>query len=388
MVAAAFIGPGTVTTATLAGADYGYTLLWGIVFSTLATLVLQEMSMRLGVVGRLSLGEAIRRKVPSGWPFALAAGLVVLAVLVGNAAYEGGNLAGALLGVRAVPAFGELPAWTLVAPAGLAAGLLFFGRVQLVQRTLGALVGLMSVVFIVAAAASQPALAELLVGMLVPRLPTGSELTVMALIGTTVVPYNLFLHASVARNHYASPADLSAARLDTYVSVGVGGLVTLAIAIAAASTLGTETTSSAGQLANPLRPVFGSGANWLIAGGFFAAGLSSAITAPLAAAYAVGGLLRFDERLRSPRTLAVWGGVLLVGFVFAVTSTRPVALIVLAQAANGVLLPIVAGFLLYVANDASLLGERRNSPPQNILGLAVVVVTVGLGLRSVYLAFA
>jgi manganese transport protein len=67
-VAAAFIGPGTVTTATLAGANYGYTLLWALTFSIIATLVLQEMSARLGVVTGEGLGEAIRARFGAGLP--------------------------------------------------------------------------------------------------------------------------------------------------------------------------------------------------------------------------------------------------------------------------------------------------------------------------------
>lgn len=387
VVAAAFIGPGTVTTATLAGAAYGYTLLWGITFSTLATIALQEMSMRLGVVGRVSLGEAIRLRVPTGLPFAAAAALVVAAVLVGNAAYEGGNLAGALVGVRALPGLGALPAWTILAPAGLAALLLATGRTSLLQNALAALVLVMSVVFVVAALASRPPAGALLAGMFVPRLPSGAELAVIGLIGTTVVPYNLFLHASVARAHYPSADDLAAARLDTYVSVAIGGLVTLAIAVAAAGAGLTGEPDAARQLAAPLRNTFGAAGDYLIAGGFFAAGLSSAVTAPLAAAFAVGGLLRWDARLRSARMVAIWAGVLLVGAGFAATSTRPVRLILLAQVANGLLLPIIAAFLLWVANDATLLGTRRNSTAQNLAGALVLAVAVGLGARSLYFAF-
>ena len=98
MVAAAFIGPGTVTTATMAGAGYGYTLLWAILFSIFATVVLQEMSARLGVVGKMGVGEAIRKKIGHKILFSLAAILVISAILIGNAAYEAGNISGAVLG--------------------------------------------------------------------------------------------------------------------------------------------------------------------------------------------------------------------------------------------------------------------------------------------------
>ena len=104
MIAAAFIGPGTVTTATLAGGNFGFTLLWAIAFSVLATLILQEMTARLGVVGKRGLGEAIAQKTRGRllyWPMTL---LVIAAVFIGNAAYEAGNITGAIIG---------LPLWYL-----------------------------------------------------------------------------------------------------------------------------------------------------------------------------------------------------------------------------------------------------------------------------------
>ena len=101
MVAAAFIGPGTVTTATFAGSSYGYTLLWAIGFSIIATLVLQEMTARLGVIAGLGVGEAIRQKIKQPTFKILASVLVIGAILVGNAAYEAGNISGAVLGFSA-----------------------------------------------------------------------------------------------------------------------------------------------------------------------------------------------------------------------------------------------------------------------------------------------
>ena len=95
MVAAAFIGPGTVTTATLAGAGYGYTSLWAIVFSIIATVILQEMSARLGVIGGMGVGEALRKKIRRKRVYIMASGLVISAILIGNAAYEAGNISGA-----------------------------------------------------------------------------------------------------------------------------------------------------------------------------------------------------------------------------------------------------------------------------------------------------
>jgi manganese transport protein len=100
VVAAAFIGPGTITTATVAGVEYGFALVWSLAFAVAAALVLQEMSVRLGLVGQMGLGEAMRRRFSGGFGRVVSAALVVGAILVGNAAYETGNLLGGALGLQ------------------------------------------------------------------------------------------------------------------------------------------------------------------------------------------------------------------------------------------------------------------------------------------------
>lgn len=102
LVAAAFVGPGTVTTASVAGADFGFALLWALVFSVAAAIVLQEMAARLGVVSREGLGEALRTTFDSRAVQIAAIVLVVAAITVGNAAFQTGNLTGAALGLQAI----------------------------------------------------------------------------------------------------------------------------------------------------------------------------------------------------------------------------------------------------------------------------------------------
>ena len=102
LVAAAFIGPGTVTTASVVGASTGYALLWALVFSIFATIILQEMSARLGVVSREGLGEALRTTFDNPLFKVVAVILVVAAIVFGNAAFEAGNIIGASLGLQAI----------------------------------------------------------------------------------------------------------------------------------------------------------------------------------------------------------------------------------------------------------------------------------------------
>jgi manganese transport protein len=397
IVAAAFIGPGTVTTATLAGARYGYALLWALAFSVVATLVLQEMSARLGVVTGAGLGEAVRRRFPTGVARVVAAGLVLGAVAFGNAAYEAGNLLGAALGAEAL-APGAVRLWVLVA-GGCAATLLWVGSYRLVERALVTMVVLMSTAFLATAALSGAPWGELLGGLFVPRLPaaepgtggTPGVLVVMGLIGTTVVPYNLFLHASAAAERWrgagagagAVPAGaLRAARLDLVLSIGLGGVVSLAIVVTSAAVRSAGVPADAGAMAVQLEPLLGAGARYFFAAGLLAAGLTSAVTAPLAAAYATAGVLGWRRDLRDPRLRLVWGAVLATGMAFALAGVRPVPAILFAQVANGLLLPAIAIFLLIAANDRRLLGRHANRWWMNALALVVVLITVALGARA------
>ncbi len=384
MVAAAFIGPGTVTTATLAGARFGYALLWALTFSIFATLVLQEMAARLGLVTGVGLGEAVRRRFTSGPGRAVAVGLVLAAIAFGNAAYETGNLAGAGLGAASV--FGSAPrTWASLAGV-LAAALLWTGSYRVLERLLVALVVLMSVTFLATAAVVGPPLVELLKGAFVPRVPESAGLIVaVGLIGTTVVPYNLFLHASAVREKWEGEADLPEARGDLAVSIVLGGIVSMAVVVTSAA-LPSGRIESAADMAVQLEPLLGTWARLFFGTGLLAAGLTSAITAPLAAAYATAGALGWPRDLRDPRLRTVWIVVLGTGVLFTAAGVRPVPAILFAQVANGVLLPAVAAFLLLAVNDGRWMGRRVNGPVANVVGGIVVLVALALGVRAVALA--
>ncbi|MCA1799138.1 MAG: divalent metal cation transporter, partial [Xanthomonadaceae bacterium] len=110
----------------------------------------------------------------------------------------------------------------------------------------------------------------------------------------------------------------------------------------------------------------------------------SAITAPLAAAWATAGLLGWQLDMRGLRFRIVWATIIVVGAGFAATGTRPLEAILLAQAANGLLLPVIACFLLWVVNRPQLMGEARNGWMANTAGAAVVILVTILGLSQVY----
>lgn len=382
IIAAAFIGPGTVTTAASAGAGHGYALLWALVFSTLATLVLQEATARVTIVSGRNLAEAIREQFhdhPLGvWVLLLVLGAIVL----GNAAYEAGNILGAAAG--ATLGTGVPPAVITVAVGALAGGILWIGTPRTVAHLLGATVAFMGAAFLATAFLLRPPMGELVRGSMVPALPPGAGLLVLGLVGTTVVPYNLFLGSGIAAGQ-----TLKDLRLGLSVAVLLGGLISMGVLVVGAAVEGPFGFEA---LATTLTARLGPGTGPLFAWGLFAAGFSSATTAPLAAAVTARSL--FDAgtgrwSVHSWRYRSVWLGVLLVGVGFGLAGVRPIPAIILAQALNGILLPFAAVFLLLVVNDRSLMGEHGlNSRFSNTAMGAVVAVTVVLGVSNVLRAAA
>ncbi len=379
VLAAAFIGPGTVTTCALAGASYGTALLWALGFSTVATLVLQEASARLTVRSGRDLARALRESYHGGPGGGAILVLVLGAILVGNAAYQAGNLLGAAVGAELIVGVAR---WQLaLAAGGVAALLLWVGAPRTVARLLALLVALMGVAFLVTASRVHPPAAELLRGLAVPSIPEGAGLLVLGLVGTTVVPYNLFLGSGLAAGQ-----ELADVRFGLSVAVVLGGLISMGVLVVGTATAGPFSFASvaaalSGRLGEWAGPLFG----W----GLAAAGLSSATTAPLAAALTARGLFGAgagDPRWgpRSWRYRAVWGGVLLFGLGFGVSDVSPVPAIVLAQAFNGVVLPVAAIFLLLAVNDRRLLGAGAvNGAFANGVTVLVVAVTVILGAAGV-----
>lgn len=384
-VTAAFIGPGTVTTCTLAGANFGFALVWALVFATLSTILLQDMAARLGAGAQRGLGEALMQSLPSGPVRIIIAALVFIAIAIGNAAYEAGNLVGGALGAESMLGPDRLARhWYVLAIAVTALPALIFGRYKSLERLLIGLVLVMSLAFFGTALLTRPNLLAMLNG-LIPRIPEGGTLTAIALIGTTVVPYNLFLHAAAARRRW-TPDQVADARADTIVSIGLGGLVSLLILATAASALFSSQleVTNAADMARSLEPVAGPWARYLLGLGLLAAGLTSAITAPLAAGYAVSEILpglNSTARRRATKLTSIT--ILGIGALVGTLGIKPILLILTAQAANGLLLPLMAAFLLYVMNKQILVGKHANSNLANLMGASVVMITFGLGLRGI-----
>ncbi len=384
IVTAAFIGPGTVTTCILAGASLGYSLIWALVFATFSAIVLQDMSVRLGVIANRGLAEAVSELITSKLPKVFALCLIFLAVAIGNAAYESGNIAGGTLGLETL--FGSNQRVIIISVIGLfAGGILYTGKYKVIEPILLALVAGMVLAFLFAAIVIRPDVFAVL-GGLIPSMPDGSLLTIFALIGTTVVPYNLFLHASASKERWSGKEAEQPARLESLISITIGGVISVLILTIAASSLGGRGVeiTNARDMALALEPAYGSTAKYLIGIGLFGAGLTSAITAPMAAAYVFCETFPAkDPNQQKLRFRISAFAVLGIGLAVALLGIKPIQLILVAQAANGLLLPIAAIFLLLVMNKASIMGTQTNSKWINIAGGLVILVTLFLGMRLI-----
>ncbi|WP_179349205.1 Nramp family divalent metal transporter [Winogradskyella pacifica] len=392
LVAAAFIGPGTVTVCTLAGVNFGFALLWAMALSIFATVILQEMAARLGIVSQKGLSEIIREEIKHPIVKGIAVLLIISAIVIGNAAYEAGNISGGALGMEAIVGnvvweIGQLKLNIMSLIIGaIAFILLYIGNYKVLEKTFVFLVILMSFAFITTAILTKPNLLEILKAIVIPVAPEGSILTIIALIGTTVVPYNLFLHASLAKTKWKSKSDLPIAKKDTLVAVILGGTVSMCIIIAA-SAIQKQSITNTSDLALGLEPLFGSFAKYFLAIGLFAAGITSAITAPLAAAFVTSGCLGWEADLKSKKFKSVWMVIVVLGVVFSSIGFKSIEIIKFAQVANGFLLPVIAGFLLWVMNKSSVLGSYVNSKFQNVLGVIILIITIFLGVKGILSVF-
>lgn len=388
MVAAAFVGPGTVTTASVAGASSGVSLLWAVAISVLATIVLQELSIRSALSTNQDLAPLIRQfGHDRGWGVPIAL-LILCSVGLGNAAYQSGNLAGAAMGLSGATPVRFIHA--VLVTGSFAAGLILVDRYRLLERAMLILVGLMTCLLTGLAVACLP---ELITAhrQVVSNVHAFDATVVLALIGTTVVPYNLFLHATAVRHRWSGIALVDAlrqARIESAGAIVVGGVVTAAIMIVATVVIAGDTSRPALEaLQVGIDQRFPDIGRWAMGAGLFAAGLTSAIAAPVAAGWAVCGVMGWNTSSGSKAFKGVALMVLAVGMLFAIFAARPVALIVLAQATNAVLLPLVALVLLAIVNSPLIPHDYRNGWPQNLIVTGVIGVVLLLAATKLLSVF-
>tara|TARA_Y100000996_G_scaffold187222_1_gene146297 strand:- start:3769 stop:4962 length:1194 start_codon:yes stop_codon:yes gene_type:complete len=351
IITAAFIGPGSLTVCAIAGVEFGYELLWAVVLSCIITIFFQDTVANLSFKQNKGLVELFNKKLNNSFLNTLFIGLVLISIVLGNAAYETGNISGAYIGLKNII---ELFIYNIDNYISFSlyffVGFLTFFFVlkennRLIKNTLGIAVLLMSISFMFSAFLTRPPLLELLEGFFVPRWRPDTWSTIIAVLGTTIVPYNLFLHAALVKNEI-DKLESSFLRRDIIISVCFGGLISSSIVIAAAGT-NIDEISSINDMGKSLQILYGSNSQIFISFGLFAAGISSAITAPLAAGYVVEESFIKHPNSKLLKKAAIFI-VIITGMIFSFSGYNPIKLIKLAQVANGLLLPGITLFICLI----------------------------------------
>ena len=380
LIAAAFIGPGTVTLCTIAGASFGYSLIWAIILSIFSTIVLQEMSLRIGLITKMNLAQVIRINIKSKFLNRLLLILIISSILIGNAAYEAGNITGASLGISAIlnsQSINYIPIFI-----GLIAFIVLYqGDYKVLERSLVFLVLIMSISFFITAIITRPDINALINGVITPKIDSNNLMIILGLIGTTVVPYNLFLHSSLVSEKWNSVNKLKVARFESFFSILIGGLVSLSIIITAAS-VNNKDVNGVIDLAKGLEPLYGNFAIYFLGIGLFASGITSSITAPLAAAYVAKSCFGWQDSLKSRKFRAIWIIILIIGVLVSMVKINPIEIIKFAQFSNSLLLPIIAIILLWLINNKNIISNKYSYRYQNIFGFLIVIISLILGTKG------
>src|SRR5689334_9582055 len=361
--------PGGILTYSQAGAKYGYTLLWTLIPTTIALIVVQEMAARMGAVTGKGLSDLIREEFGLRMTFFT---MIVLALAdLGNIAAEFAGLASGL-GIFGVTKYIAVP---------LAAILVWFVIVRGSQKPVERiLVGFCLIYFTypISAFLAHPDWKRALADTLVPQINANPEYLVMivGLIGTTITPWmQFYLQASVVekgvdRRHY------SLSRWDVILGCIVTDVIAFFIVVACAATIyknGGGEIKDAADAALALKPFAGQFATLLFAVGLVNASLLSAAILPLATAYNICEGLGFEsgvEKRFSEAPIFYWLYTLLIvgGAGFVLIPRLPLLKVILfSQVVNGILLPFVLVFMLILVNRKELMGEYRNSALANVI---------------------
>ena len=397
----AVLGPGIITanvdndaggiyTYSLAGAKFGFSLLWTLIPITVALVVVQEIVARMGVVTGKGLADLIREEYGFRTTFVLM--MLLLAADLGNTIAEFAGLASGM-SVFGVPRYVAVPLGAVLVWA-----LVVKGTYRSVEK-----VFLAACVFYIAYPIScilaHPKWPEALISTAKPSFPfSGSYLYMLiGVVGTTIAPWMQFYLQSAVVEKGVKVKDYIYSRWDVMVGCIITDVVAFFIIVACAATLyvsGHRQINDAGDAALALRPLAGHAASALFAFGLCNASLFSACILPLATAYYVceglglesGVNKRFQE---APTFYWLYTTLIVAGAlaVMVLSEAKQIPIILLSQVVNGILLPFVLIFMLRLVNRKDLMGEYKNSRLFNYIAWATCVVMIVLTLLLVVSTF-
>ena len=378
---------GGIATTSLIGAKLGYEMLWALLILTVALAVVQEMAARLGVGTGAGLLDLIRQRFGIGWAL-----FAVSVIVIANA----GITATEFLGIAAAAEIFGISRWIAVPVAAvLMWAVLLYGNYLSAERVFLAMT-LAFLAYPLAAILAHPDWSAVARGAFVPSFTMDHEhlLLLVALVGTTITPYQQLFQQSAVVEKGVGPRHYPAERLDAFVGAVVGNLVWAFVIIAAAATLrpaGFTDIENAADAARALEPLAGPTAQALFALGLLGASLLAGAVVPLATAYSVSEAFGFRKGVgldyrRAPVFYGLFTVLLVFGALVALLPGVPlVALLVAIQVFNGILLPIVLAFIVVLSSDRRLMDGLANTPLQSVLGwTTLIVVTLSALLLLVW----
>jgi NRAMP (natural resistance-associated macrophage protein)-like metal ion transporter len=370
---------GGITTYSLAGAQFGTKLLWTLGPITVALIVVQEMSARMGVVTGKGLADLIRENFGVRTTF-----WVSVALVVANLA----NTIAEFAGVAASLQIFHVP--PLVSVPLVAVGVFFLvlkGSYRVVEKVFLA-ASLLFVAFPISLVLAKPDWGEVALAAVTPSFETNGAYVAMliGLVGTTIAPWMQFYQQAAVVEKRIDVDSLKYTRIDVVMGCLVTNVVAFSIVMACAATLHKQgiTIQTADQAALALAPLAGRYASWLFAFGLFNASLFAAAILPLSTAYYVtesfGWESGLDRKWGEARQFYwLFTGILVASAAVVLIPRLPLIKIMLvSQVVNGVLLPFVLIFMLRLANDPKLMGEHRNGRWFNAVAWTTAVVMIAL----------
>ena len=381
ITAALVFGPGSLTIASKLGAGFQYQLLWVVLLATFFMIVFTVMAARIGISSDRSLITTIRKKY--GKAFSLIVGFGVFLV---TASFQSGNSIGAGLAFAELFDTSTIP-WIVVFSL-LAISLLFLKSFyKILEKIMIIMIGIMILSFLITLILSGPQLSDMARG-LVPSLPSGSELLVIALMASSFSIVGAFYQSYLVQERGWKRNEVKQSQYESLTGIIILGMVTFMIMSAAGSVLFPQGigVNSAAEMGKALEPLFGKLASTVFMIGLFAASFSSLLGNATLGGAVLGDALSLGNKLSSLPLRLLIMVVIVTGAVFAIVfSHLQLQLIVFAQAVTMIVAPIVGIFIFLVASNTTLMGELKNGKILKICGIAGIIIILLLAAGFVYI---
>jgi Mn2+/Fe2+ NRAMP family transporter len=370
---------GGIATYASAGSQFGYRTLFVMLLVTIALVIVQEMSARLGAHTGEGLMSLIREQFPLR-----ASAFAIVCLLIANlglvvSEFAGIGAAFELFGVSryiSIP-IGAVAIWAVVV----------FGNYRYAERVF-LLLGLAFITYPIAAILGKPDWGQVASNTFIPHLLGTKEFLflVVALIGTTITPYMQLYQAAAVADSGSGPEDYRMVRIDTITGAVFANIISMAIIIATAAAIGgSGPLESAKEAAQALEPVAGASAEILFGVGLLGASALAAAVVPLATSYAVAEALGVERSVsktfrEAPLFMGLFTALIVIGASVALLPGNLISLLINMQVVNGLITPIILIFILILANRRAVLGNAANGPKFKAAALVCVVVIAVLAV--------